>query len=64
MNMKYNLNRINFVPSSTRLNEAFIWDRTPQGTKFWKRQLEYGLTEEGRKYWQEMKDQAKEEGLV
>jgi len=62
--MKYNLNRINFVPSCRQLDEAFIWDRTPQGAKFWKKQDEDGLTAEGRKYWQEMEDQAKEEGLV
>jgi len=62
--MKYSLNRINFVPGCSYLSGAFIWYRTPQGAKFWKKQDEDGLTEEGRKYWQEMEDQAKEEGLV
>ena len=61
--MKYDLEHMNFVPGNQDIQGAFIWDRTPEGYKYWEKQAKNGLSADALKRWEQMEDQAKEEGF-
>ena len=61
--MKYDLKYMNFVPNAKFLHEAFVWSRSLEGHKYWEKQAKNGPDKDALKRWEQMEDQANEEGF-